>query len=93
MEELPRNGFNPVKVYPLWNRGGHSGFAYKYLKVIGLVSTVQCCLRRDLKPTTTGRGSTMRPKIEGINCLEGWLAEMTTNLENLLVFISARIQI
>jgi len=26
-EELSRNGFNPVKVHPIWNRGGHSGFA------------------------------------------------------------------
>ncbi|KAE8039064.1 hypothetical protein FH972_011512 [Carpinus fangiana] len=26
-EELSMNGFNPVKVHPLWNHGGHSGFA------------------------------------------------------------------
>lgn len=25
--ELTRDGFNPVKVHPLWNRMGHSGFA------------------------------------------------------------------
>jgi hypothetical protein len=35
----------------------------------------------------------MLPKIEEINCLDGWPAEMTTNLEALLVFISRRIQI
>lgn len=26
-DELTREGFNPVRVHPLWNRGGHSGFA------------------------------------------------------------------
>ncbi|XP_040992286.1 factor of DNA methylation 4-like [Juglans microcarpa x Juglans regia] len=31
-EELSRKGFNPVRVHPLWNRWGHSGFAIAEFK-------------------------------------------------------------
>ncbi|XP_018823277.1 factor of DNA methylation 4-like isoform X3 [Juglans regia] len=31
-EELSRKGFNPVRVHPVWNRWGHSGFAIAEFK-------------------------------------------------------------
>jgi hypothetical protein len=89
-------------IHPLWNHGGHSGFASIDFESDWVGFNKVMLFKKSFEAKHYGEREyygkkktkkQKKKKNKEINCLDGWPAKMTTNLEAILVFISGRIQI